>query len=89
MTEETKELLNNLIDAIKIADYDELVRCFKKQINYFKLEMKETINSIDPVHYYQVGQILRDLQTRVELIIKLSDFIDYVGVLQGTIIEEK
>jgi hypothetical protein len=88
MTSDEKEMLNSLKDSINIESYNELVECFKINLNRFRYDLGSTIKSIDPIHFYQAGEILRELKTRVDLLLKLSDFIDYVGVLQGTLMKE-
>lgn len=89
MSKEENEMVTNLINAINIANYDSLVACLKKQINYLKTDIPSIMKTIDPDHWYQIGQIMKDVQIKVELLLKLCDFIEYVGVLQGMIIEDK
>lgn len=89
MTNETNELLNNLITSINLESSDDLIDCFKKNLQTFKYDIPGMINSIDPKRFWDAGNIIRELQTRVELLLKLSDFLDYVFVLQGTLINNE
>lgn len=88
MDEEENEMVDNLISAINIENYDLLVTCLKKQINYLKTDIPSIMKSIDPDHWYHIGHIMKEVQMKVELLLKLCDFIEYVGVLQGMIIKE-
>lgn len=87
MIDEIGTQLDQLKHTINVESYDDLVACFKTNLSRFKFDMGGLIKSIDVDYYYHAGSTLRDLQTRVELLLKLSDFIDYVGVLQGSLKE--
>ena len=86
MGKEIIEILNNLIDAINVVSYDDLIKSFKENLHIFKYDMGNIIKSINPDMYWGAGNDLRDLKTRVELLLKLSDFIEHVAVLQGILI---
>lgn len=87
MIDKANEILETLTDTIKIESYNELQECFKLNIHRFKFDMGGSVKSIDPDSFTDGFHTLKDLQTRVELLVKLADFIDYVGALQGALIE--
>ena len=88
MNNDLNETFNQLILTIESQSYDELIDSFKINLYRFKYDMGGTIKSIDPDKFWESGSTLRDLQARIELLLKLSDFIDYVGSLQGVLIKK-
>lgn len=88
MKVESKEILTELISTVESQSYDDLIECYKTNLHRFRYDMGCTIKSIDANKFWECGSTLRDLHTRIELLLKLSDFIDYVGSLQGVLIKK-
>lgn len=83
MNNREKEIYDYLIVTVECQSYDELIESYKRNLHRFKYDMGNKIQSINPDQFYNEGYTLRELHTRIELLLKLSDFIDYVGALQG------
>ncbi len=88
MSEEENKRFDNLISAINVENYELIAMFLKKQINYLKTDILSIMKSIEPDHCYQIGHIMKKVQMKVELLLKLCDFIENVEVLQGMIIKE-
>lgn len=89
MPNEEIETLSNLVTAINVESYEELIDCFKKNLFRFKFDMRKSVSSIDCEKFWEAGMILKDLYTRIELLVKLHDFILYVGRLQEALSNKK
>lgn len=82
MSEDSYEIDDSLKTSIFLESEDELSKCLINNLHRFKFENGKKIALITPENLFEASEILRDLKWQIELLLKLSDFTDYVSVLK-------
>lgn len=85
MSEIENKLPNSLVTTIKFEDPVDLVICLERHLHFFKFDIGNIIKQINTENIDETLWHLRSLASRLDLLLRLADFVDYTQVLHGEI----